>query len=306
MNIITTVQEMQQIASELRASGKKVGFVPTMGYLHEGHLTLLRQAKKENDIVMLSIFVNPLQFGPNEDLDRYPRDIERDERLAREVEVDYLFYPSVEEMYPEERTTNIEVIKRTDVLCGKQRPGHFEGVVTVLMKLFNITMPNRAYFGMKDAQQVAVIEGFVGDYNFPVTIVPVDIVREEDGLARSSRNVYLSENERQEAPHLYKSLCMAKEKIVKGERSSEQITNFIKEYIEMNTHGVVDYADIYAYPNLTETQQINGRIIIAIAVKFENVRLIDNITFVSHNDESEVTSCYSNRGKFKLCRKHYN
>ena len=279
MNIITTVQEMQQIASELRASGKKVGFVPTMGYLHEGHLTLLRQAKKENDIVMLSIFVNPLQFGPNEDLDRYPRDIERDERLAREVEVDYLFYPSVEEMYPEERTTNIEVIKRTDVLCGKQRPGHFEGVVTVLMKLFNITMPNRAYFGMKDAQQVAVIEGFVGDYNFPVTIVPVDIVREEDGLARSSRNVYLSENERQEAPHLYKSLCMAKEKIVKGERSSEQITNFIKEYIEMNTHGVVDYADIYAYPNLTETQQINGRIIIAIAVKFENVRLIDNITF---------------------------
>ncbi|ENQ3104652.1 pantoate--beta-alanine ligase [Bacillus cereus] len=279
MNIITTVQEMQQIASELRASGKKVGFVPTMGFLHEGHLTLLRQAKKENDIVILSIFVNPLQFGPNEDLDRYPRDIERDERLAREVEVDYLFYPSVEEMYPEERTTNIEVIKRTNVLCGKQRPGHFEGVVTVLMKLFNITMPNRAYFGMKDAQQVAVIEGFVGDYNFPVTIVPVDIVREEDGLARSSRNVYLSERERQEAPHLYKSLCMAKEKIVKGERSPEQITNFIKEYIEINTHGMVDYADIYAYPNLTEAQQINGRMIIAIAVKFENARLIDNITF---------------------------
>ncbi|SFC18164.1 pantothenate synthetase [Bacillus sp. 491mf] len=279
MNIITTVQEMQQIASELRASGKKVGFVPTMGFLHEGHLTLLRQAKKENDIVILSIFVNPLQFGPNEDLDRYPRDIERDERLAREVEVDYLFYPSVEEMYPEERTTNIEVIKRTNVLCGRQRPGHFEGVVTVLMKLFNITMPNRAYFGMKDAQQVAVIEGFVGDYNFPVTIVPVDIVREEDGLARSSRNVYLSERERQEAPHLYKSLCMAKEKIVKGERSPEQITNFIKEYIEINTHGMVDYADIYAYPNLTEAQQINGRMIIAIAVKFENARLIDNITF---------------------------
>ncbi|WP_020059576.1 pantoate--beta-alanine ligase [Bacillus sp. 123MFChir2] len=278
MNIITTVQEMQQIASELRASGKKVGFVPTMGYLHEGHLTLLRQAKKENDIVMLSIFVNPLQFGPNEDLDRYPRDIERDERLAREVEVDYLFYPSVEEMYPGERTTNIDVIKRTNVLCGKQRPGHFEGVVTVLMKLFNITMPNRAYFGMKDAQQVAVIEGFVSDYNFPVTIVPVDIVREEDGLARSSRNVYLSERERQEAPHLYKSLCMAKEQIVKGERSPEKITNFIKEYIETNTNGVVDYANLYAYPHLTQVEQINGQIILAIAVKFENARLIDNIT----------------------------
>ncbi|ENQ3077790.1 pantoate--beta-alanine ligase [Bacillus sp. WLY-B-L8] len=278
MNIITTVQEMQQIASELRASGKKVGFVPTMGFLHEGHLTLLRQAKKENDIVMLSIFVNPLQFGPNEDLDRYPRDIERDERLAREVEVDYLFYPSVEEMYPGERTTNIEVIKRTDVLCGKQRPGHFAGVVTVLMKLFNITMPNRAYFGMKDAQQVAVIEGFVGDYNIPVTIVPVDIVREEDGLARSSRNVYLSERERQEAPHLYKSLCMAKEQIVNGERSPEKVTNFIKEYIETNTNGVVDYADLYAYPHLTQVEQINGQIILAIAVKFENARLIDNIT----------------------------
>ncbi|HDX9587909.1 TPA: pantoate--beta-alanine ligase [Bacillus pseudomycoides] len=278
MNIITTVQEMQQIASELRASGKKVGFVPTMGFLHEGHLTLLRQAKKENDIVVLSIFVNPLQFGPNEDLDRYPRDIERDERLAREVEVDYLFYPSVEEMYPGERTTNIEVIKRTDVLCGKQRPGHFAGVVTVLMKLFNITMPNRAYFGMKDAQQVAVIEGFVGDYNIPVTIVRVDIVREEDGLARSSRNVYLSERERQEAPHLYKSLCMAKEKIVNGERSPEKVTNFIKEYIEMNTNGVVDYADLYAYPHLTQVEQINGQIILAIAVKFENSRLIDNIT----------------------------
>ncbi|PHA03583.1 pantoate--beta-alanine ligase [Bacillus pseudomycoides] len=279
MHIITTVQEMQQIAGELRASGKKVGFVPTMGYLHEGHLTLLRQAKKENDIVMLSIFVNPLQFGPNEDLDRYPRDIERDERLAREVEVDYLFYPSVEEMYPTDRTTNVEVVKRTDVLCGKQRPGHFAGVATVLMKLFNITMPNRAYFGMKDAQQVAVIEGFVDDYNIPVTIVPVEIVREEDGLARSSRNIYLSERERQEAPHLYKSLCMAKERIVKGERNPKNITSFIKEYIETNTQGVVDYADLYAYPNLTEVEKISGRMIIAIAVKFENARLIDNITF---------------------------
>ncbi|MGG0187960.1 pantoate--beta-alanine ligase [Bacillus rhizoplanae] len=279
MHIITTVQEMQQIAGELRASGKKVGFVPTMGYLHEGHLTLLRQAKKENDIVMLSIFVNPLQFGPNEDLDRYPRDIERDERLAREVEVDYLFYPSVEEMYPAQRTTNIEVVKRTDVLCGKQRPGHFAGVVTVLMKLFNITMPNRAYFGMKDAQQVAVIEGFVDDYNIPVTIVPVEIVREEDGLARSSRNIYLSERERQEAPHLYKSLCMAKERVAKGEHNPKNITNFIKEYIETNTHGVVDYADLYAYPNLTEVEKVSGRMIIAIAVKFENARLIDNITF---------------------------
>ncbi|MDM5154163.1 pantoate--beta-alanine ligase [Bacillus sp. DX1.1] len=278
MRIITTVQEMQQIAGEIRARGKQIGFVPTMGYLHEGHGALLRQARQENEIVILSVFVNPLQFGPNEDLDRYPRDIGRDEKIAVETGADYLFYPSVEEMYPAEQTTKIEVVKRTDVLCGKQRPVHFAGVATVLMKLFNVTMPNRAYFGMKDAQQVAVIEGFVSDFNIPTTIVPVDIVREEDGLARSSRNVYLSERERQEAPYLYHSLCMAKERIEAGERNPRMITSLVKEYIEVNTQGIVDYVDVYAYPNLTGIETIQGRIIIAIAVKFENARLIDNIT----------------------------
>ncbi|CAI8700402.1 pantoate--beta-alanine ligase [Bacillus pseudomycoides] len=278
MKIVTTVQEMQQIASEIRASGKDSGFVPTMGYLHEGHATLLRQAREENEVVILSVFVNPLQFGPNEDLDCYPRDIERDEKVAKEAGVDYLFYPSVEEMYPAEQTTKVEVIKRTDVLCGKQRPIHFEGVATVLMKLFNITMPKRAYFGMKDAQQVAVIQGFVRDFNIPITIVPVDIVREEDGLARSSRNVYLSEKEREEAPHLYQSLCIAKKRIEAGERNPQIITRLVKEYIEKNTQGIVDYADLYAYPTLTEVETIGGRIILAIAVKFDNARLIDNIT----------------------------
>ncbi|PEE44295.1 pantoate--beta-alanine ligase [Bacillus pseudomycoides] len=278
MKIVTTVQEMQQIASEIRASGKDSGFVPTMGYLHEGHATLLRQAREENEVVILSVFVNPLQFGPNEDLDRYPRDIERDEKVAKEAGVDYLFYPGVEEMYPAEQTTKVEVIKRTDVLCGKQRPIHFAGVATVLMKLFNITMPKRAYFGMKDAQQVAVIQGFVRDFNIPITIVPVDIVREEDGLARSSRNVYLSEKEREEAPHLYQSLCIAKKRIEAGERNPQIITRLVKEYIEENTQGIVDYADLYAYPTLTEVETIGGRIILAIAVKFDNARLIDNIT----------------------------
>ncbi|AIK38576.1 pantoate--beta-alanine ligase [Bacillus pseudomycoides] len=278
MKIVTTVQEMQQIASEIRASGKDSGFVPTMGYLHEGHATLLRQAREENEVVILSVFVNPLQFGPNEDLDRYPRDIERDEKVAKEAGVDYLFYPSVEEMYPAEQTTKVAVIKRTDVLCGKQRPIHFAGVATVLMKLFNITMPKRAYFGMKDAQQVAVIQGFVRDFNIPITIVPVDIVREEDGLARSSRNVYLSEKEREEAPHLYQSLCIAKKRIEAGERNPQIITRLVKEYIEGNTQGIVDYADLYAYPTLTEVETIGGRIILAIAVKFDNARLIDNIT----------------------------
>ncbi|MBJ8031320.1 pantoate--beta-alanine ligase [Bacillus cereus group sp. N21] len=278
MKIVTTVQEMQQIASEIRASGRDSGFVPTMGYLHEGHATLLRQAREENEVVILSVFVNPLQFGPNEDLDRYPRDIERDEKVAKEAGVDYLFYPSVEEMYPAEQTTKVAVIKRTDVLCGKQRPIHFAGVATVLMKLFNITMPKRAYFGMKDAQQVAVIQGFVRDFNIPITIVPVDIVREEDGLARSSRNVYLSEKEREEAPHLYQSLCIAKKRIEAGERNPQIITRLVKEYIEENIQGIVDYADLYAYPTLTEVETIGGRIILAIAVKFDNARLIDNIT----------------------------
>ncbi|KFN01885.1 pantoate--beta-alanine ligase [Bacillus clarus] len=278
MKIITTVQHMQQITSELRASGKEIGFVPTMGYLHEGHATLLRKAREENEVVILSVFVNPLQFGPNEDLDRYPRDIDRDETIAKENGVDYLFYPSVEEMYPVEQTTTVEVVKRTDVLCGKQRPGHFAGVATVLMKLFNITMPTRAYFGMKDAQQVAVIEGFVNDFNIPVTIVPVDIVREEDGLAKSSRNVYLSQGEREEAPQLYRSLCIAEERIEAGERNPEIITNLAKEHIEKYTKGTVDYADLYAYPSLTVVENLEGRIILAIAVKFENVRLIDNMT----------------------------
>ena len=258
MKIITTVQEMQQ----------EIGCVPTMGYLHEGHATLLRQARKENEVVILSVFVNPLQFGPNEDLDRYPRDIDRDERVAKEAGVDYLFYPSVEEMYPAEQTAKVEVVKRTDVLCGKRRPVHFAGVATVLMKLFNITLPNRSYFGMKDAQQVAVIQGFVQDFNIPVTIVPVDIVREEDGLARSSRNVYLSEKEREEAPNLYRSLCIAKEQIEEGERDPKVVTSLVKEYIEKHTQGIVDYVDIYAYPTLTELEIIQGRIILAIAVKF--------------------------------------
>ncbi|KEK22726.1 pantoate--beta-alanine ligase [Bacillus gaemokensis] len=278
MKIITTVQDMQQVASEIRVSGKEIGFVPTMGYLHEGHATLLRQAREENEVVVLSVFVNPLQFGPNEDLDRYPRDIDRDEQVAKEAGVDYLFYPSVEEMYPAQQTTKVEVVKRTDVLCGKQRPVHFAGVATVLMKLFNITMPNRAYFGMKDAQQVAVIQGFVSDFNIPVTIVPVNIVREEDGLAKSSRNVYLSEQERTEAPQLYRSLCIAKERIAEGERNPQAVINLVKEYIEKNTQGSIDYVDIYAYPTLAEIETIQGRIILAIAVKFENVRLIDNIT----------------------------
>jgi pantoate--beta-alanine ligase len=270
---------MQQTMLTLRTQGKTIGFVPTMGYLHEGHLTLLKQARAYNDVVVLSVFVNPLQFGPNEDFDRYPRDIERDEQLAREAGADYLFYPSVEEMYPTALTTNLTVVSRTDVLCGKKRPGHFDGVATVLLKLFNMILPHHAYFGMKDAQQVAVVQGLVSDYNIPVTIVPIETVREEDGLAKSSRNVYLADKERLEAPHLYKGLLLAKKAVAEGERNSQAVKMLVEDYIVRHTSGDIDYIELYSYPQLTELEHIEGTVIVAVAVKFAKARLIDNITF---------------------------
>lgn len=206
MIVVTTIKEMQQKMIEYRKQGKTIGFVPTMGYLHEGHVTLLKEARKENDIVVLSVFVNPLQFGPNEDFDRYPRDIVRDEQIAKDAGVDVLFYPAVAEMYPRPLSVQVVVKERVDVLCGKSRPGHFDGVATVLTKLFHIVMPTRAYFGMKDAQQVAVVDGLIRDFHFPIELVAVPTVREADGLAKSSRNVYLSEEERKEAPALYAAL----------------------------------------------------------------------------------------------------
>lgn len=277
MQIISHITEMQQVALKLREAGKTIGFVPTMGYLHEGHATLLQQAREENDIVILSVFVNPLQFGPNEDFDRYPRDIERDERVAKEAGADYLFYPSVTEMYPSKRTTTITVTSRTDVLCGQKRPGHFDGVATVLLKLFNISMPHRAYFGLKDAQQVAVVQGLVSDYNIPVTIVPVHTVREEDGLAKSSRNVYLSEAERTQAPHLYKALQLAGQTIANGERNPSVIRSIVEKQIVTHTDGEIDYVSIYSYPELEELHVLQGTVIVAIAVKFSKARLIDNL-----------------------------
>ncbi|WP_379968477.1 pantoate--beta-alanine ligase [Ectobacillus sp. sgz5001026] len=279
MQVITTIETMQKTALSLRAEGKTIGFVPTMGYLHEGHQALLKRARQENDIVILSVFVNPLQFGPNEDFDTYPRDKERDEQVARNANVDYVFYPSVNEMYPEPLSTSITVTARTNVLCGRKRPGHFDGVATVLIKLFHITMPHNAYFGLKDAQQVAVIRGFVADYNIPVTINPVDIVREEDGLAKSSRNTFLSSEERKDAPHLNKSLQLAKKAIDEGERSPQAIISLISKYLQDHTQGEIDYVELYAYPSLTEVETIQGSMLIAIAVKFPHARLIDNITF---------------------------
>lgn len=279
MQVIRSIKEMQQITKKLRREGNTIGYVPTMGFLHEGHLTLINEAKTNNDKVIISIFVNPLQFGPNEDFDAYPRDIERDENLAQNAGVDIIFYPEVEEMYPVDLSTKINVTKRVNVLCGKSREGHFDGVATVLMKLFNIIMPDRAYFGLKDAQQVAVVDGLIHDYNIPVELVPVRTVREEDGLAKSSRNVYLTEQERKEAPELYKSLQNAVKRILDGEKSLDKVKTDIITAIHEKTSGIIDYVEIYSYPDLVELKELNGKMIIALAVKFSKARLIDNITF---------------------------
>lgn len=210
MKVFTKIKDIQEFLSEQKRNGKTIGFVPTMGYLHEGHLSLVKKATAENDLTVMSIFVNPIQFGPNEDFERYPRDFDRDRKLAEDNGVDVLFHPSVEEMYPEESIVQMNVKKRKDVLCGRTRKGHFDGVVTVLTKLFHITMPDRAYFGLKDAQQFAIVQGFVADLNFPIDIIGVETVREEDGLAKSSRNTYLSAQERKEAPEIYQALLKGK------------------------------------------------------------------------------------------------
>jgi pantoate--beta-alanine ligase len=277
MQIVETIQEMQRQISNRKKESLTVGFVPTMGYLHEGHLSLIRRSKSENDLTVISIFVNPLQFGPKEDLSSYPRDFERDHQLASDEGVDYLFYPSVEEMYPTDLSVKVYVQDRTDVLCGQSRPGHFDGVATVLVKLFNIVQPTKVYFGLKDAQQVAIVDSLINDFNFPIELVPVETKREKDGLAKSSRNVYLSEQERLEATALYKCLQQAKRKIDAGERDFNLIISSMKEFIHSNTSGDVDYIEVYSYPQLKPLTGLENKLIIALAVKFTKARLIDNI-----------------------------
>ncbi|GAA5415350.1 pantothenate synthetase [Paraliobacillus ryukyuensis] len=277
MQVITTVQKMQEIAQTLKQSKEKVGFVPTMGYLHEGHTTLMDEARTNNDVVITSIFVNPLQFGPNEDFDKYPRDEARDQQIAEKHGVDYLFLPNVEEMYPRLSGISMDVTSRVDVLCGKSRPGHFAGVVTVLTKLFHLTQPDHVYFGSKDAQQVAVVDQLIKDLNFPVSLHVVPTVREEDGLAKSSRNVYLSTQERAEAPALFQSLSLAQQKMFDGEKNPAIIVNEVKNYIQSHTSGMIDYVELLTFPTLELVAEIDQDVIVAVAVQFEKARLIDNV-----------------------------
>ncbi|MDK4022592.1 pantoate--beta-alanine ligase [Staphylococcus pseudintermedius] len=281
---ITSIQEMQQLARQFHREGKSIGFVPTMGALHDGHLTMMRQSTEDNDITVVSVFVNPLQFGPNEDFDAYPRQIDEDEAMVSQIDVDYVFYPSVEEMYPGEIGTHVTVGRLAKVLEGALRPGHLDGVVTVVNKLFNIVQPDVAYFGKKDAQQLAIVEQMVRDFNHPVKIVGIDIVREADGLAKSSRNVYLTAEERQEAVHLRQSLALAQSLYDAGERESSVIINKVTQYLQTHTSGQVQEVAVYSYPELREQAHIEGRIFISLAVKFTQARLIDNIII---GDETE-------------------
>ncbi|CQR46670.1 Pantothenate synthetase [Paraliobacillus sp. PM-2] len=289
MQVIKTIQEMQQTVKKIKQKQSTIGFVPTMGYLHEGHTALVDQARKQNSIVIMSIFVNPLQFGPNEDFDKYPRDEMRDMKIAEEHGVDYLFLPTVDEMYPNKLGVNMTVIDRVDVLCGKSRPGHFSGVVTVLTKLFHVTQPDHVYFGRKDAQQVAVIDQMIKDLNFPLTLHMVPTVREKDGLAKSSRNVYLTESEREEAVQLYHSLHLAQKKIFDGENNPAIIVNEVKKYIQSNTSGAIDYVEILTFPTLQPMDLINQQFIIAIAVQFDKARLIDNLIMSADGKIDHIT-----------------
>lgn len=278
MRIINTIEDIREVVRSIKEQKKSVGFVPTMGFLHEGHLSLIKRAKKENDLVIVSIFVNPTQFGPGEDLESYPRDINRDSKLSKSSGADIIFYPSVEEIYPRGFNTFVELQSNiTSKLCGASRPGHFKGVTTVVSKLFNIVNPHRAYFGQKDAQQVAVIEQMVRDLNFDIEIVSCPIVREKDGLAMSSRNKYLNLEEREAALILSKSLFIAEKMIRDGEKSASKIKNFITENIKSEKLTNIDYVEVVDAKTLNNIDELKGDILIAIAVKFGKTRLIDNI-----------------------------
>ena len=279
MKLIHTVAELRDEIAIAKSLGKSIGLVPTMGALHEGHASLIKAANQENNFVVVSVFVNPTQFAPNEDLDAYPRTLEADCILAEKVGADIVFAPTPQEMYPSANDTWVEVTGDvTKVLCGRSRPIHFRGVTTVVAKLFNLTQPDRAYFGQKDAQQVEVLKRMVKDLFFPLQLRIMPIVREADGLAKSSRNTYLSTAEHNAALVLNKSLKMAQEMFAKGERSSTKIVNAVTEFIKTEPMSNIDYVEIYSLPELqTVAEPMTGSNLLAVAVKFSTTRLIDNI-----------------------------
>ncbi len=274
MKIVSTITEYKNARRQI---GGSLGFVPTMGYLHEGHLSLVRRARSENDFTAASIFVNPSQFGPKEDFATYPRDPDKDLRLLEDEGTDLVFMPAPAEIYPEGYSTWVNVEKITERLEGAVRPGHFRGVATVVCKLFNIAEPTRAYFGQKDAQQVVVVSKMVADLNMNVEIVIVPTVRESDGLAMSSRNVYLDPQERQSALVLWKSLQRAKELWLGGERRADAIRSAMTAMIESEPSAGIEYISIARPDNLEEIEEIRSPVLVSLAVRFGKTRLIDNM-----------------------------
>lgn len=275
MKIAKTIKEVREIVSEWKKQGLSVGLVPTMGYLHEGHQSLIR-CSNENDRTVVSVFVNPIQFGPNEDFASYPRDLERDTKKCEEAGADLIFAPEASEMYAEDFSSFVDMTGPTDELCGLRRPGHFRGVCTVVSKLFNIVTPDRAYFGQKDAQQLAVIRRMVRDLSFGIEIVGCPIVREEDGLAKSSRNTYLSADERKAAVVITKSLKAGQEMIEKGETDTAKIIASITAMIESEPLAKIDYIKAVDADSIEPVDTVSGRVLFAAAVYIGKTRLIDN------------------------------
>ncbi len=275
--VACTVEEVRQAVTEARARSLSVGLVPTMGALHAGHLSLIRAARAETGLVVVSIFVNPTQFGPREDLTRYPRPLEQDLRLCAKEGVDLAFVPEPAVMYPPGFRTYVEVHGLQDVLCGASRPGHFRGVATVVLKLFNIVAPDIAYFGLKDAQQVRIIEQLVKDLNVPVTIRRCPIQREADGLALSSRNQYLSAEERRHATVLHRSLEEVRRLVEGGERTAAALEGLIRARVEATPGARLDYAAVVDFETLEPVQRLGGTVLVALAVHFGTTRLIDNV-----------------------------
>lgn len=276
MKVTGKIHEIREEIKGWKKAGLTVGFVPTMGYLHEGHTSLMKEAKKQCDKVVVSIFVNPMQFGVNEDLDSYPRDLEADKVLCQQVGVDLIFHPQVEEMYAEGFCSFVDMDGLTKELCGKSRPIHFRGVCTVVNKLFNIVQPHKAFFGQKDAQQLAVICRMVKDLNMDIEVIGCPIIREEDGLAKSSRNTYLNEEERKAALILSKTIFMGEELVRKGERSSIKLLSLMREMLASEPMAEIDYVEAVSMDTIEKIQILEGNVLVAIAVKIGRTRLIDN------------------------------
>ncbi len=279
MLIIEKAKDMQQYSEALRNQGKKIAFVPTMGYLHRGHLRLMEEGRNLGDCLVTSIYVNPTQFGPTEDLAKYPRDFEMDSRLCRGVGVDVIYFPSNDEMYPPNYQTYVDLMEVTQNLCGLSRPVHFRGVATVCAKLFNLVKPHVAVFGKKDFQQLVVIKRMVTDLNMDLEIIGLDTVREPDGLAMSSRNTYLKPEERESALSLSRSLKIAKEMHEKGERDTAVILDAVSRFISRHPHAKIDYAKICDTMTMKDVARLEGESVLALAVRIGAARLIDNYVF---------------------------